>query len=73
MSLNRGQLHTHIHDGGVYCLTETSALLKHPDTGEWIASVVYEDADPHSLRFGQVYATTEARWAEKFRVVEGTE
>lgn len=70
MSLRRSELHTHIEDGGIYRLIETAALMKHPDTGEWLSAIIYADSDPWSPRRFQVYTTTEARWREKFRVYE---
>lgn len=68
MSLRRDDVHTHIEDGGIYRLIDPAMLMKHPDTGEWLAAVLYEDSDPNSPRRFQRYATTEARWLEKFRV-----
>ena len=41
MSFNRGRLHTHIEDGGIYELIDAAALLKHPDTGTWLPGIIY--------------------------------
>jgi len=68
MSLRRDDIHTH-PDGGRYRLIDPAALMKHPDTGEWLAAVIYEDCDPDSPRRFQRYTTTEERWIERFKVV----
>lgn len=67
MSLNRGDLHTHVEDGGIYELIDPAHLIK-AEAGGWIAGVSYKDADPYSPRYGTTYSTTEDRWAKKFRV-----
>lgn len=71
MGLQHGQLHTHA-GGGLYRLLDPAILIKHPDTGAWVAGVTYENVDVHSERFGQVYACTEERWLERFRVFTGS-
>jgi hypothetical protein len=50
-------------DGGLYCLMIPDAPMKHPDSGEWIAGVIYLGKD------GQARSTSRARWDDRFTQV----
>jgi hypothetical protein len=58
---------THKEDGGIYRRIYGGALFK-SQTGVWLDTVIYEDVNPASPRFGQVYVTLTARWLKKFKV-----
>ncbi len=67
MSADHDSLYTHVEDGGTYLLIDRDARWKDEATGEWVPSVIYQDADPASPRFGQMYGTRKLRWRERFR------
>lgn len=50
-------------DGGLYCLMIPDAPMKHPDSGEWIAGVIYLGKD------GKARSTSRARWDDRFTPV----
>lgn len=67
MSADHDSLYVHAEDGGLYLLIDGDARWKDEATGEWVPSVIYQDADPDSPRFGQMYGTRKLRWRERFK------
>lgn len=51
-------------DGDFYCLLSENAPLKHPDSGDWMAGVIYIGTDQ------QMRSTTWDRWLERFAKVD---
>lgn len=50
-------------DGDYYCLLSDDADMKHPETGEWCAGVIYTGTD------GRMRSTVTGRWDVRFEKV----
>lgn len=60
-------MYTNIVEGGLYELLAKAAKLAHPETGEWVWAVVYNNQDPDSPEYLRQFAVPLHRWNAEFR------
>lgn len=68
MRINPGKIYRHA-DGGWYRVLDLRLKMKHPDTGEWLKAVSYED-EGEDYGTGTIYVRTQKDFVARFKPVK---